>query len=237
MRNKTIIFGAILVFLGIYLLGRSLGLFWFSIGDIFRMLIPLGLIVLGIWLIIRKRGQVAMSQAETSYHADFQPPPPPPPPGSPAAPASGATFTTPPPPPGSSASFTEHPSGQADGALKYSKFLGDMVIDFKGISLQNIEVSDGIGDIEMRLKGGVLSSGLNRLVIAGFIGDIRIFIPEGMAWFAHCSNFIGDVELAERRASGFGNNLDGQSANYETAAEKVYIAANSFIGDIKVISW
>jgi len=118
--------------------------------------------------------------------------------------------------------------------MRYSKFLGDMYIDMNGVSLQNTEISLGIGDLEMRLHGGKLAPGLNRIVTSGFIGDLRVFMPKDMAYFVHCSNFVGDVEIAGRRASGLGNNLEGKSPDYDQAEEKIYIALNSFIGDIRV---
>ncbi len=91
----------------------------------------------------------------------------------------------------------------------------------------------GIGDLDFSLAGGKLSKGLNRVVISGFIGDLRIFIPRNMAHFVQCSNFIGDIDLAGKRTSGFGNNVDSQSTDYNNADSRIYIAANNFIGDIK----
>ena len=72
------------------------------------------------------------------------------------------------------------------------------------------------------------------MIFSGFIGDIRIMIPRDFAVFAHCSNFIGDIDVVGRRASGFGNNIDWQSDNYESADSKLYIAANNFLGDVKI---
>ena len=109
-----------------------------------------------------------------------------------------------------------------------------MLIDLNGRSLVSVEMSTGIGDVEVRLHGAQLGRGLNRMVISGFIGDIRVFVPMDMPFFASCSNFIGDLELTDRRTSGFGNNIDFQTDDYSSAERKLYIAAHNFIGDIKV---
>jgi predicted membrane protein len=45
---------------------------------------------------------------------------------------------------------------------------------------------------------------------------------------------VGDIDVMRRRASGFGNSIDSQTANYDSSAMKLYIACNNFIGDIKV---
>jgi predicted membrane protein len=91
-----------------------------------------------------------------------------------------------------------------------------------------------IGDIEVKLHGSKLAPGLNRMVISGFIGDVRVLAPPGMAVFAQCSSFIGDIELFGQRVSGFGNNIDGQTPDYDEAESKLYIASNSFIGDARI---
>jgi predicted membrane protein len=118
--------------------------------------------------------------------------------------------------------------------VKYSKFIGDMYVDCNNTNLQNIEISMFIGDLQVDLRNGKLAPGLNRMIIGGFLGDIIVLVPKDMPVFTHCSGFIGDVDLLGRRTSGFGNNVDGQTQGYDTAEAKLYIAINSFIGDLRV---
>ena len=231
MSSGTKIFGLILIALGVILIGRTFGLFWFGLGDLFRHIIPVGLIVLGLWMIVRKKRKLDGIDAE--YHAQEK----------------GTAYTVsvsgqpesinqPDAENVSEHSYTtrsdEQPLYKDAGRLKYSKFIGDMNIDCTNINLENVEVSSVIGDVEMNLTGGKLCPGLNRLIFSGFISDLRLMIPKSMAVFTHCSNFIGDIDVAGRRASGFGNNIDWQSDNYESADSKLYIAANNFLGDIKI---
>ena len=67
------------------------------------------------------------------------------------------------------------------------------------------------------------------------MGDIRVLIPPDIQTFVHCSNFVGDIDALGQRTDGFGNNLDAQTAGYNDAEKKLYIAANSFIGDIRIM--
>ena len=238
MSVRKAIFGIALVLIGLLLLARTSGLFWFSGHNFFSLLLPFILIGLGIWLVIRKRQQ-AYECCDIHVHvgADRD---------RPAAPPAGGTDD-----PGKFAerqagdastafvgdagpSVSQSPHVDPTGKIKYSKLLGDMVVDLNGRSLQNVEMSLGIGDLEIKLHGGELSPGLNRVVISGFIGDVRVFVPPDMPFFAACSNFIGDIELTDRRSSGFGNNIDFQTEGYAEAERKLYIAAHNFIGDIKV---
>ena len=229
--SKKSLWGIVLVLLGILLLFRTFDLIYFDFGDFFRVIIPLAFIAIGAWLIIRRRREEQRFESEMRYQyhtGDTGVGPVPPPPG-PAGPSSE---------PGADRQSDTHQEtarpDYMDHRARYSKFIGDMFIDCENIKLQNVEISGFVGDVEVKLAGGSLVRGLNRMVISGFLGDIRILVPRGMAVFANCSNFVGDVEVLGRRASGFGNNIDGQTANYREAESKLYIAANSFVGDIRI---
>ncbi|MDH3890897.1 MAG: cell wall-active antibiotics response protein LiaF [candidate division Zixibacteria bacterium] len=239
MNLRKAILGIALVLIGLLLLARTTGLFWFSHDGIFSLLLPFLLIGVGIWLVIRKRQQAYdCCDIHFTVGTDHDRPAETPPGGRTDDPARFAERQA----SDASTAFvgdagptvSQAPHVDPSGKIKYSKLLGDMVVDLNGRCLQNVEMSLGIGDLEIRLAGGELSPGLNRVVISGFIGDVRVFVPPDMPFFACCSNFIGDVELTDRRASGFGNNIDFQTADYASAERKLYIAAHNFIGDIKV---
>ena len=57
MRRKGVLFGLILIIIGVLLLGRSYGLFFFTFRELMRFVVPLALILAGIGLIVRRRKQ------------------------------------------------------------------------------------------------------------------------------------------------------------------------------------
>ena len=241
MNKSTAVIGSILILFGLFFLLQSLDLIWFDFGDLISVLFPLALIAAGVWLIGRRKkaeqaqasyqfsataamsnaGRTGSSASDPSTIAKVQ--------------AEFGGIPSPPPRPVSSEEAAkESPSSQYGGKIRYQKMLGDMYIDCEGLNLGCIEVSAGVGDVEIKISGGVLAKGLNRMIVSGFIGDIRIFVPKDFAFFAHSSNFVGDVEVGGKRASGFGNTVEHQSPNYDKAESKLYVAANSFIGDMKI---
>ena len=243
MMNKKIpIFGLLLVVFGMLFLLNTFDLVYFTFGDFLRFILPVFLIGLGLWLIIRKKREEQRFQTESNYQhfgasQDFASP------GEKAGPSATAGLDSappppPPPPPGgetdSSGQRVSASPEMEPGRIKYSKVLGDIYVDCQGINLQNIVVSMGVGDIELKLHGGILGPGLNRMIVTGFVGDIRIFIPSDMPVFVHSSCLVGDIRLFGNSTSGFSNDLDGQTADYNTSENKLYIAINHFIGDIKV---
>ena len=228
MNSRKVVFGLILILIGLLLLGRSFDLFYFTLGGLFRLLVPLAFIFLGAWLIIRKKGQEDRLKAHTQYR-DLSA-------GTTSSPSQGESYSS-----RDTTGFQgagpqpSAPGTDAEAAkVKYSKFLGDLFVDGTNVNLQNVEISMGIGDVEIKLQGGRLAPGLNRIIISGFIGDIRVFIPQDMPYHAHCSNFIGDIDAGGQRSSGLSNTIENQSADYYTSESKLYIAANNFIGDIKL---
>jgi len=241
MKPKTkLIWGIVLVSFGMILLGETTGAFDFE--DLLGAILPIAMIAFGIFLIARRRKTV-----EKTEQTAFSAPPPPPPFSGPVGPTEPAESVS------SSQDIGgrqqsyydsrnyeqdqawQKPESDDTGKLKYSKTFGDMSIDFSGVKVQSAEISSGIGDLEIRLHGCEMAEKLNRLIISSFIGDIRIYVPSDMPVFAHCSNFVGDIEVMGRRASGFGNSVDAQTGNYEVSAKKLYVACNSFIGDIKFL--
>lgn len=227
------IFGLILIILGLLIfLSR------FEI-HLFAFVFPVGLIVLGTWLIMRHRERERQMQGSVNFRyfagsqaggqpsgaGPYSPPPPPPPP----PPGQGATWST-----GTQQTWSSASPHAEAGKLRYSKFLGDMYIDCANVNLQNVEISMFVGDLQVNLKGGKMAPGLNRMIITGFLGDVMVFVPNGMPVYCHCSEFAGDLEVMGKRSSGFGNTLDSQTTDYESAESKLYIAASHFIGDIRV---
>ena len=226
MSGNKVIVGLALIFIGLFFLLTSLDVIDMTFGDLVSFALPVFIIVLGVWFIVRKGRTVQTPPTGESCQA----PPPPPPSGSgshsrPYQYQYSYEF---------GGKSTAAPDSSAGGRVKYAKFIGDMFIDCRNIDLHNVEVSTFLGDNEIKLHGGRLGPGLNRLVVSGFIGDVRILVPPDMPVLCTSSSFIGDVELLGKRSSGLGNTIDCCSETYESAESKLYIAVNHFIGDVRV---
>ncbi|MDF1545494.1 MAG: cell wall-active antibiotics response protein LiaF [bacterium] len=224
MSGRKALFGLALILIGALLLGRSTGIFHYGFDDLFGFLLPLGLIAAGIWFIVRRKRQEDLlnyhARAE-SVHVNVSVD------GDNKASSGHSEY--------SSSRVSQAPDQDARGRQKYSKFLGDMYVDCSDCNLESVEISGFLGTIEVNLSRGKLRDGLNRLIISHFIGDIRVLVPRDFAYFAQCSNFIGELELGAKSTSGFSNNVETHSPGYETASQKLYISANNFIGDIRIV--
>ena len=180
MNRSTVIIGSILIFLGLFFLLRSFNLIWFSFGDLVRVFFPLALVGAGIWLMVRKKSKIQV-------HTDIRYS------GSAQSTSSSAVSDDPAKVASEQAAETDErakgaPSQRSDGKIRFDKMLGDMYVDCEGYNLSSVEISMGIGDLDLKVSGGILSKGLNRIIISGFIGDLKIFVPKDFSYFAHCSN-------------------------------------------------
>jgi lia operon protein LiaF len=248
MSGNKVILGLVLIFLGLFFLLTSMGVIDWDFGDLISFMWPVVLILIGVWFIFKRRRPDAprsggiYSPPPPPHHTDdaIHPAPPPPSsePGPESTPSPGAatgsgqyhykyTYQW-----GSRSSATADSS--AGGRVKYSKFIGGLFIDCRNVDLHSIEVSVFMGDSEIKVHGGRLGPGLNRLIVSGFIGDVRILIPPDLPVLCTASSFIGDVELLGKRSSGLGNTIDARTDGYDSAESKLYIAINHFIGDIRV---
>ena len=237
MSGRKIIVGLLLVAFGLLLLSRTMGFCDFTVSELAGFMVPISLIALGLWILARTRSREQAAQAGTSPlpPPDYTVPQPIRPHDSPrrtSPPAISVKLSTPADSASSRSSAT--PDAGTTGKTRYSKFIGDMFVDCSGTDLQSLEISSFLGDVEIKLHGGRLAPGLNRMIVSGFIGDVRILVPEGMAVFAQSSNFIGDIEMMGKRSSGIGNSLDAQTKDYAESPSRLFIASNHFIGDVRV---
>ncbi len=230
MRNRTVLLALALILIGVLFTLKGLNILFFNFGDFITLAFPLGLILIGLWMIARRHRSPYASPFDHTYHAS----PSPSATASTAQPSDEARDNTTGEPSPQSSRVSQMPGTGPSGKVKYERFFGDMFIDCNNVNLQNVEVSIFLGDVEIKLHGGRLAHGLNRMVISGFVGDVRILVPHDMPVYAQCSNFIGDIELFGRQTSGFGNNLEAQTANYSNDRDRLYIAINYFIGDIRI---
>lgn len=114
------------------------------------------------------------------------------------------------------------------------RFIGDA--SHSGITgaIDGTSISHFIGDVDINLTGAQLKPGINNLRISVFIGDIEVFVPEGMAVEAHCSALFADLHFLDQKEGGIFLTVNRKTPGYDAAEKKVRINCNAFIGDIKI---
>ncbi len=91
-----------------------------------------------------------------------------------------------------------------------------------------------IADIVLDLGDADIPKGETVYEMAGFIGDITIRVPDGVAVMLSSSSFISDVSVLGLQETGFFGPVTLQSDDYEFATRRIRIEARHFISDITV---
>lgn len=100
----------------------------------------------------------------------------------------------------------------------------------------NTSYSSFISDIKLDMTQALLPKGETVLYFSGFIGDIKLRIPEDVAVQVTTSSFIADMKVLGEKQAGFFSPVTLQTADYKAAERRIRIETSHFISDIKVWS-
>lgn len=100
--------------------------------------------------------------------------------------------------------------------------------------LDDLQLHHGVGSVNLDLTQAIIPDREVTLEIVGFVGDARIYLPPGLAFKAECSLGVGSLTILEQEDSGLQRYLNMESANYETATQKVNIKVQWKIGEVVI---
>ena len=91
-----------------------------------------------------------------------------------------------------------------------------------------------LGDTSLDFTMAEIPDGLTTLRINGFIGNIRIQIPENVGLALSVTAFISDVRFLGHKTDNFLAPFQVQTPNYEKAEKKILLETAHFISEIRV---
>jgi lia operon protein LiaF len=116
---------------------------------------------------------------------------------------------------------------------KYSSAVGDLHIGGPDWKLESGHFEKKVGSIKLDLQKTFIPEGETELEISCRMGDVDVFLPEGLAVSIEAAVKLGDVKVFTQRNSGSGR-IVFQSEEYEEAERKVKLRVWVKIGDIDV---
>lgn len=111
--------------------------------------------------------------------------------------------------------------------------LGDVIHrgDWK---VSSEEVWFFLGSLKMDMSTADIPSGETSFRVFGFIGDVRLVIPEGVGVSVTDMAFITDDRLLGKKYGGFFTPIDWSTEGYENADRKIRIERVAFLGNVRV---
>lgn len=209
--NRSIsLFGFIMIAVGCYFLGQNLGWYTFSIGDMIKYIIPAGLILAGLYVLLKPRSRerhydssmppIGDDHHHQSHHDDW----------------------------------TDW--GWDSKAINKSGFIGEVHMGQDYWELRPMNISHFIGDTVLDLTKAQIPYGETKVNISAFICDVKVFVPNDVEVGVTVSSsaFIGDVKVLDQSQGGFMRSVHSETPYYMEASKKVRIVVSTFIGDVKV---
>lgn len=115
------------------------------------------------------------------------------------------------------------------------RLIGDLSIGQQPWVLRNMELWNGIGDIRVNLATAHVEDGDYHLDIGGWIGDVRVLVPENLDVAVDVEVGVGDVEVFGEAHSGTGRRAHMEDLTYETSARRCRVTISLKIGDVQVV--
>ncbi|MCR8643150.1 cell wall-active antibiotics response protein LiaF [Paenibacillus sp. N1-5-1-14] len=229
----------VMIVIGSIFLSRHLGWSEFSFSDIFRYMLPVILIVVGLRVIFgrgKKKSKYDYDESRYDYkedhsykgykeykEEDYDI-------GATGAPHSKKYDTKP-----NYHYVNTYSTGKTENR---STFIGDVHMGRGGEywELHPMNISSFIGDTTIDLTTASIPYGETKLNISAFIGDVKILVPNDMDIEVKVAvnSFIGDMRVFERHEDGFMRSMNMQTPFYEDAPRKLRVNVSMFIGDVRV---
>lgn len=117
---------------------------------------------------------------------------------------------------------------------KQKQLIGDINIGSTPWLLDDLDMWVGVGDISIDLTTAILKEGINNIDLSGWVGDIKVIVPNDVATEVNVDVKLGDVNIFNNRQSGTNRKVSYRSEDYEYAEKKILVSISMSIGDIKV---
>ena len=101
-------------------------------------------------------------------------------------------------------------------------------------SVTDEEITLFIGDIRLDMTEAEIPVGETHLRTIGFVGDVRIILPEGVGISVTSNAFVNDDWVLGKKYDGFLIPIQITSPNYDTAERKIRLESNHFVSSLKI---
>ncbi|PYZ93524.1 hypothetical protein CR194_10165 [Salipaludibacillus keqinensis] len=210
-----IVWGAIVTALGGVLLGNNAGWFQFSLSDLWNWTWPLIIIYIGFKILFDREPSVVIDFGPDQVDKMKK-----------------------------SAQRKKHRTkhknmnhtGFEDSNTNHRTFMGDISLGRQPWEPDGMNVSMGIGSIELDLTKAILKEGENRIDVSSWVGSVEIYVPKEMAVHAKANVNIGEVTLFDDSHAGTGRNATYTSPGFHDADRKLILHVAVSVGDVEVLT-
>jgi len=91
-----------------------------------------------------------------------------------------------------------------------------------------------IGDVVFDLSETEIPEGETKLRVHGFVGSVKMRVPEGIGVELNSTAFVTDARLIDQKQNIFISPVNMRTPGYEESQKKIRLETLYFVGDIKI---
>jgi len=96
------------------------------------------------------------------------------------------------------------------------------------------EIWIGVGGVRLDMTSADVPVGETRIRVFGFVGDVKLLVPEGVGVSVSSMAFVTDARVLGQKRDSFFSPIHFASDGYETAERKVQLETNYFVVNLRV---
>ncbi|WP_019153339.1 cell wall-active antibiotics response protein LiaF [Robertmurraya massiliosenegalensis] len=117
---------------------------------------------------------------------------------------------------------------------KTNSLIGSISYKESNWSLEPIELSNSIGDYFIDFSKAFIPDRETPIIINGWIGDVKMIIPENIPVNIKVDCFIGDIRIFDIKDDSINRGMNYKSHDYDEAIKKLKIVIEVQIGSIRI---
>ncbi|WP_442599088.1 cell wall-active antibiotics response protein LiaF [Neobacillus sp. D3-1R] len=125
-------------------------------------------------------------------------------------------------------------SKSSSGKKIRSFSIGDIEIKKSNWSLEPMNLYNTIGDYFIDFSKAYIPEKETPIIVQGWIGDVKMIVPDDVAVHVQAKVKIGDIRIFDIRSNDINRNLVYETPGYEDAIKKLNIMIELKIGSIRI---
>ncbi|WP_102027973.1 cell wall-active antibiotics response protein LiaF [Salirhabdus sp. Marseille-P4669] len=126
----------------------------------------------------------------------------------------------------------------SDNEKQYRKnqknFVGDQSFSDENWTVEPMELWNGVGEYYFDFTKAYIPEGETPISIKGWVGDVRMLMPENLAFQVEAAANIGSIKILNQQADGLRREVFYQTPDYEEATRKLSIKLQIQVGEIRI---
>ncbi|MDQ0189199.1 cell wall-active antibiotics response protein [Alicyclobacillus cycloheptanicus] len=115
------------------------------------------------------------------------------------------------------------------------RLIGDVSIGHEPWVLSNVELWNGVGDIRVNLATALVEDGDYHLNVGGWVGDVRILVPEDLDVAIDAEIRVGDLQVFGEKQAGSGRRVHMEDPGYAASTRRCRIDVSLQIGEVQIV--